>query len=113
MNKMEEKKKKSKKSDSKHLESKSNKKKKIDPGVPIVNVLSPIWLSVSESARIGGVNTKTIRRAISDKKIKYKIHGNRYLIDIASVIIYLNTNTKLKNKLLQYGIGQYVEKWKK
>lgn len=99
-------------SESMHPDSKSKKKKIIDPGIPAIDVLNPIWLSVSESARIGGVNTKTIRRAISDKKIKYKIHHNRYLIDIASVIVYLNTNTKLKNKLLQYGIGQYIEKWK-
>ena len=100
--------------DSKHEESKSrsNKKEKIEQGIPAVDVFNPIWLSVSESAKIGGVTTKTIRRAIQDKKIKYKIRSNRYLIDIASVIIYLNTNTKLKNKLLQYGVGQYIERWK-
>jgi len=93
-------------------EKKEKKEKKIDQGIPEINVLDPIWLSVSESAKIGGVTSKTIRRAIQEKKIRYKIHHNRYLIDLASVVIYLNTNKKLKNKLLKHGIGQYIEKWK-
>ena len=73
---------------------------------------TPIWLSVSEAAKIGGVQTKTIRRAIQYNKIKYKIIGNRYSIDLLSLIIFLNTKTKLKNKLNQSGLGQYVDKWK-
>lgn len=71
-----------------------------------------LWLSVSESAKLGGVTTKTIRRAIQEKKIRYKVSGNRYKIDFLSVVNYLHTNTKLKNKLNQFGIGQYVEEWK-
>ncbi len=76
-------------------------------------IKKPIWLSVSEAAKIGGVQTKTIRRAIQSKVIKYKIIGNRYLIELASLITYLLTKTKLKNKLNQFGIGQYIEQWKK
>lgn len=75
-------------------------------------IKTPIWLSVSEAARIGGVQTKTIRRAIQYNKIKYKIIGNRYSIDLFSLIIFLQTKTKLKNKLNQLGLGQYVDKWK-
>ncbi len=71
-----------------------------------------IWLSVSEAAKIGGVQAKTIRRAIQAKTIRYKIVKNRYLIEFSSVIAFLNTSTKLKNKLNQSGLGQYVEKWK-
>jgi len=73
---------------------------------------TPIWLSVSEAAKIGGVQTKTIRRAIQYNKVKYKIIGNRYLIDLASLLTFLQTKTKLKNKLSQSGLGQYVDKWK-
>ena len=74
-------------------------------------VKSPVWLSVSEAAKIGGVQTKTIRRAIQDNQIKYKIIGNRYLIDFSTLLNYLRAKTKLKNKLNQFGLGQYVEKW--
>ena len=73
---------------------------------------TPIWLSVSEAAKIGGVQTKTIRRAIQYNKVKYKIIGNRYSIDISSLLAFLQTKTKLKNKLSQFGLGQYVDKWK-
>jgi excisionase family DNA binding protein len=75
-------------------------------------VKAPIWFSVSEAAKIGGVQTKTIRRAIQYNKVKYKIIGNRYLIDFSSLIAYLHTKTKLKNKLNQFGLGQHVDKWK-
>jgi len=75
-------------------------------------VKSPVWLSVSEAAKIGGVQSKTIRRAIQDNQVKYKIVGNRYLIDFSTLLNYLRAKTKLKNKLNQFGLGQYVEKWK-
>jgi len=73
---------------------------------------SPLWLSVSEAAKIGGVQNKTVRRAILYNNIKYKIIGNRYLVDFPSLIAYLHTKTKLKNKFNQFGLGQYVDKWK-
>lgn len=75
-------------------------------------VVNPIWLSVSEAAKFGGVKTKTIRRAIQGGILRYKIVKNRYLIDFSSVIHFLMEKTKLKNKLNQHGIGQYIEKWK-
>lgn len=75
-------------------------------------IIKPIWLSVSEGAKLGGVQTKTIRRAIQYNYVKYKIVSNRYLIDFPTLITYLHTKTKLKNKLNQFGLGQYVDKWK-
>lgn len=77
------------------------------------DVLNPIWLSVSEAAKIGGVQNKTIRRAIQAKTIKYKIVGNRYIIELSSVIKYMYTSKKLKNKLQQNGLGQYIIGWRK
>ena len=71
-----------------------------------------LWLAVSEAAKLGGVTPKTIRRALQEKKIKYKIINNRYLIEFFSVVIFLRSKTKLHNKLDQYGIGQYIDKWK-
>lgn len=78
---------------------------------PIIN--KAIWLSVSEAAKLGGVQSKTIRRAIkSSYNLKYKIIKNRYQIDLSSLLQYLRRNTKLHNKLKKTGLGQYIEKWK-
>lgn len=68
-----------------------------------------IWLSVSESAKIIGVSSKTIRRAIKNKKVKYKIIGNRYSIKTASLINFAKSSPKLKNKFYSHGIGQYLD----
>lgn len=70
---------------------------------------NPLWLSVSEAAKIGGVRTKTIRRAIQAKTVKFKIIKNRYLIDFGSLFILLNSKKKLKNKFDNFGIGQYIK----
>ncbi|MEI8361353.1 MAG: helix-turn-helix domain-containing protein [bacterium] len=77
----------------------------------VVGIANPIWLTVSEAAKIGGVASKTIRRAIADKAIKYKLIKERYLIELESLGIYLASNTKLYNKYNQFGLGQYRNKW--
>ena len=80
--------------------------------VSLKPVKHPLWLSVSEAAKLGGVNTKTVRRAIQERKITYKILKNRYQLDFNSVISYFYSKTKLKNKINFFGIGQYIEKWR-
>ena len=75
-------------------------------------VSNPIWLSVSETAKLGGVTTKTIRRAISARILTYKVVKNRYLIDWQTMLNFLFSTKKLKNKLDQKGVGQYIDKWK-
>lgn len=74
----------------------------------------PIWVSVSEAATLGGVQSKTIRRALkeADSGLVFKIVKNRYQIEFGSLIIFLHRNTKLLNKLKQSGLGQYVNEWK-
>ena len=74
----------------------------------------PIWVSVSEAATLGGVQSKTIRRALKeeDSGLVFKIVKNRYQIEFGSLIIFLHRNTKLLNKLRQSGLGQYVSEWK-
>jgi len=90
-----------------------NGNKKLSQAIPLTKqVPNPLWLSVSEAAKLGGVKNKTIRRAIQSKTIKYIVVGNRYLIDFTSLIRYLYSKTKLKNKLNQFGVGQYIEEWK-
>lgn len=80
-----------------------------------------IWLSVSEAAKLGGVQTKTIRRALKieegDHKkkteLKFKIIKNRYQIEFGSLLTFVYSNKKLQNKFLDNGLGQYVGVWEK
>ena len=91
-------------------EKKKTSKKNI---MPLKNeVVNPLWLSVSEAAKLGGVTGKTVRRALQAKKLKYKIVKNRYTIDLRSILKLLFAKKKLENKLNQDGIGQYIDKWK-
>ena len=79
---------------------------------PTKEVKYPIWVSVSEAADLGGVQGKTIRRAIkSDPNLLYKIVKNRYQIEFGSLLVFLHKNTKLKNKLKEFGLGQYNNEW--
>lgn len=89
------------------------RKNKIDDykNILIKEAPNPLWISVSEAAKFGGITTKTVRRAIQTEKITYKVIKNRYLIDFRSLVLYLHTKTKLKNKLNEFGVGQYIKKW--
>lgn len=70
----------------------------------------PIWMSVSESAKIAGIGTKTVRRAIKKSGLlKYKIVKNRYQIELGSLLRFVMSKMKLKNKFEQSGIGQYLQ----
>ena len=71
-----------------------------------------IRVSVSEAARLFGVDQKTIRRAIKDNQLKYVVVQGRYKIHFESLLEWSQGKTKVKNKLSQKGIGQYVDKWK-
>ena len=76
-------------------------------------VNSPIWVSVSEAASLGGVQGKTIRRALkTDPNLLFRIVKNRYQIEFGSLLSLLHKNTKLNNKLKDFGLGQYVADWK-
>lgn len=80
--------------------------------LPPVEAAHPLWLSISEAAKLSGVGSKTIRRSIEHKAVIFTINKNRYLINFPSLITYLCKTTKLKNKFLNHGLGQYVDKWK-
>lgn len=90
---------------------KKNNKESIISAPP-GEVLNPIWLSVSESAKLGGVQTKTIRRGLDSGILKFKVVRNRYLINMATLAAWLLKNTKLRNKFNNSGLGQYVDKWR-
>jgi len=73
---------------------------------------SVIRVSVSEAARLFGVDQKTIRRAISANELKYVVVQGRYKINFQSLLEWSQGRTTMKNKLENRGIGQYVDKWK-
>lgn len=71
-----------------------------------------IRVSISEAARLFGVNSQTIRRAIASQEITYVVVAGRYKINFESLVKWSQHRTTIKNKLAKQGIGQYVEKWK-
>jgi hypothetical protein len=77
--------------------------------VEIKEAKLPLWVSVSEAAKLSGVQTKTIRRAIESKKIVFIVKDNRYSIEIGSVFKWLLSSPKSKKKFLETGIIQYFK----
>ncbi|MBI5077432.1 helix-turn-helix domain-containing protein [Candidatus Falkowbacteria bacterium] len=73
---------------------------------------NPIRVSISEAARLFGVDTFTIRRAIKREELRYIVVQGRYKINFDSLIEWARNRSTVKNKMNQKGIGQFVEKWK-
>ena len=71
-----------------------------------------IRVSISEAARLFGVNAQTIRRAIKNQEITYVVVAGRYKINFESLLKWSQKKTGIKKKSDKYGIGQYVERWK-
>ncbi len=70
-----------------------------------------IRLSISEAARIFGVNPQTIRRAIKSGGISYIVVRNRYRLSFSSLLKWSQKQTTTRNKLAKHGIGQFVQSW--
>ncbi len=71
-----------------------------------------IRVSVSEAARLFGVNAQTIRRAITAQEVTYVVVGGRYKLNFESLVKWSQKRTTTRNKLARKGIGQFVERWK-
>lgn len=94
----------------------------MEQNIPIENsnsdqIQSPInkevvRVSISEAARLFGVNPQTIRRAIKDQEITYVVVAGRYKINFESLVKWSQHKTTVRNKSNQKGIGQYVDQWK-
>ncbi|MFH1565011.1 MAG: helix-turn-helix domain-containing protein [bacterium] len=72
----------------------------------------PIRLSISEAAKLFGVEQKTIRRAIKKQEIIYIVIRGRYKLDFNNLLKWSQKKTTVKNKLSKNGIGQFVDVWK-
>jgi excisionase family DNA binding protein len=71
-----------------------------------------IRVSISEGAKLFGVSTQTIRRAIKDEELTYVIVGGRYKLNFETLVRWSQVKTTVRNKTEKQGIGQYVERWK-
>ncbi len=77
-----------------------------------IMTLTPIRLSISEAAKIFGIEGKTIRRAIKNNELHYIVVRGRYRLNFDNVLSWSQKRPTVKNKLAAKGIGQYVDKWK-
>lgn len=88
----------------------------MSPNLPAENYKSmenlPIRLSISEAAKLFGVEQKTIRRAIKNQEIAYIVIRGRYRLDFNNLLKWSQKKTTIKNKLSKNGIGQFVDMWK-
>lgn len=71
-----------------------------------------IRVSVSEAARLFGVDAKTIRRAIANNEFRYVVVRGRYKINFESLVQWSQNRLTISNKLANKGIGQFVGQWK-
>ncbi|HTX86641.1 MAG TPA: hypothetical protein VMC41_01070 [Candidatus Nanoarchaeia archaeon] len=91
---------------------KNSRRKKSKPTFLTLEPVNPIWLTMAETAKLGGIQKRTVKRAVRSGKLKYRIMENRYQVDLCSALLYFRSKRKLWNKLTEFGIGQYVEKWR-
>jgi len=77
-----------------------------------MSITPPVRLSVSEAAKLFGVSTRTIRRAITKGDIGYIVVQGRYKIDFESLLKWSQSSTTVRNKRDRAGIGQFVEQWR-
>src|SRR3989338_2442156 len=73
---------------------------------------SIIRLSVSEAARMFGVNPRTVRRDLTMGEVTYVVVQGRYKINFESLLKWSQDTTTVRNKMIKNGIGQYVQQWR-
>ena len=71
-----------------------------------------IRVSVSEAAKLFGISSRTIRRAITDGSIAYVVVRGRYKINFESLVKWSQERATVRNKLATAGIGQFVGQWR-
>lgn len=71
-----------------------------------------IRLSITEAARLFGLDPQTIRRAIKRQEIVYAVVRGRYQLNFESLLKWSQHRTTIRHKLAKKGIGQYVDKWR-
>ena len=68
-------------------------------------------LTISEAAKLVGVDALTIRRALKKNEIRHLVIAGRYKIDLADLLVWVRTKSSVVKKMTEHG-SQFVEKWK-
>ena len=71
-----------------------------------------VRVTVSEAARLFGVNPRTIRRAITSGELRYVVVQDRYKIHFGSLVSWSQRKATVQHKRDSRGIGQWVDAWK-
>lgn len=71
-----------------------------------------VRVSVSEAARLFGINPRTVRRSMASGDIRYIVVRGRYAIQFESLVRWSQIRMTIKNKRDTKGIGQWVDQWK-
>ncbi|MEK7115803.1 MAG: helix-turn-helix domain-containing protein [Patescibacteria group bacterium] len=71
-----------------------------------------VRVTISEAARLFGVNPRTIRRAIASGELRYIIVCGRYKLHFGSLVSWSQRAVTVRHKRDARGIGQWVEQWK-
>lgn len=71
-----------------------------------------IRVSISEAAKLFGISTRTIRRAVAAGEVAYVVVRGRYKLNFESLVKWSQVRPTVRNKLATTGIGQFVEHWK-
>ncbi|MCI0479599.1 helix-turn-helix domain-containing protein [Candidatus Uhrbacteria bacterium] len=73
--------------------------------------VAAVRVSVSEAARLFGVSSRTIRRAIASGELRYIVVRGRYRILFESLVRWSQRQPTVRRKRDESGIGQWVEQW--
>ncbi len=82
---------------------------------PVLNSMATqplVRLSISEAAKLFGVSTRTVRRAIAEEAVTYIVVQGRYKVNFESLLRWSQDTTTIRNKRDKKGIGQFVDQWK-
>jgi excisionase family DNA binding protein len=71
-----------------------------------------VRVSISEAAKLFGVNPRTIRRALAAGDIRYIVVGGRYKLHFGSLVGWSQKTPTVRNKRDAKGIGQWVDQWR-
>ncbi len=71
-----------------------------------------VRVSVSEAARLFGVNPRTIRRALAAGEIRYIVVRGRYALQFESLLTWSQRHATVRHKRDAQGIGQWVDQWR-
>lgn len=82
------------------------------PSPPEIKESNSVRVSISEAARLFGVNPRTVRRAIRAGEIRYIVVRGRYSILFESLVAWSQRQVTVRNKRDTQGIGQWVDQWK-